>query len=173
MRKPTKPFVRFCWRLLMNYMSNPFAINIYATERPLHAPYLTIYTLLMPTFPPPLCRKTTRDSGLPTTAINLSKPSLVRSKMRWTTPHPEIRPTPLPRSSQLLSRSCSIPGSSMTTANYGGAGQLTTRPGHASSNSSQLPTKNVGSCRPPRPVPLSSWSITPIKIKRSKPLPTL
>ena len=61
----------------------------------------------------------------------------------------------------------------MTTANSGGASQITTRPGHASRNSLQLPTKNGGSRRPPRLVPLSSWPITPIKMKRSKPLPTV
>ena len=51
----------------------------------------------------------------------------------------------------------------MMTANYGGAIQLTTRPGHASRNYSQLPTKNGGSRGPPRPVPSSSRPITPIR----------
>ena len=108
------------------------------------------------------------------------KSLLIRSKMWWTTPTPETRPTPLPKLSQLLSSSCSIPDSSMTTTNSGGANQLTTRPGHASKNSLQLPPKNGRSCRPPRPVPYSSRPFTPIsqpimpiKMKRSNPLPTL
>ena len=150
----------------MNYISNPFTINISATAIALHVPYWTIFTPSMPTFPPPLYRTTTRNSRLPTTEIDLSKPLLIRSKMRWTTPQPEIRPTPLPRSSQFLSGSCYRLGSSMTTTNSGGTIQITTRPGHALRNSSQLPTKNGGSRRPPRPVPLSSQPIMPIEVKR-------
>ena len=173
MRTPTKPFVNFCGLLLINYLSNPFVINKSATAGTLHVPYLTICTPPMPTFPPPLCRETTCNSGLPTTEINLSKPLLIRSEMWWITPQMEIRPTPLPRSSQLLSIYCSILGSSMMTANSGGASQMMKRPGHASNNSSQLPTKNGGSCISPRPVPLSSRPITPIKMTLLKPSQTL
>ena len=177
---PTNLLVRFCWRLLTNYISDPFAINILATERPLHAPYLTICIQPMQNFPPPPCRTTTRDSGIPTTAINLSKPLSIRSKTRWTTPLPETCPTPLPRLYQLLSSSCYRPDSSMTTANCGGASHLTTRSEHASRNSLQVPANNGRSRRPPRPVPYScqpimniSQPITPIKMKWSKPSPTL
>ena len=179
-RTPTKPLVRLCWRLLTNYMSDPFAINILTTSRLLHAPYSNICITPMQKFPPPPCMTTARDSRIPTTTINLSKPLSIRLKMRWNTPLPETRHTPLTRSSQLLSSSCSRPGYSMTTANSGGISQLTTRPGHASRNSSQMPTNNGGSCRPPRLVPYSSRPITPIskpitpiKMKLSKKSPTL
>ena len=161
-------------------MSDPFAINISATTRLLHAPYLTICTPPTQKFPLPLCRTMTHNSGLPTTEINLSKPLSIRSKMRWTTSPPETHHTPLSRSSQLLSSSCSRPYYAMMTANSGGAIQLRTRPGHASRNSLHLPTKNGGSRKPPRPVPSSSWPITPIsqpitpiQMKMLKPFPTL
>ena len=161
-------------------MSDPFAINRSATARTLHVAYSTICTPPTQTFPPPPCKTTTRDSGLPTTAINFSKPLSIRPKMRWTTHPPDTRPTPMPSSSQFLSGSCSRPDSSMMTEKSGGASLLTTRPGHASRNYSQLPTKNGGICRTPRPVLSSSRPITPIsnpithiKVKRSKPSPTL
>ena len=121
----------------------------------------------------------TRNSGIPTTEINLLIPSSIRSKMWWTTPPPETRPTPLPRLSQLLFRSCSRPDFSMTTANSGGSSLLMTRPRHASRIFSHLPNKNGGIRRPPRPVPSSSQitpisqPITAIKTKRLKQSPTL
>ena len=85
-RTPTKPFVSFCWPLRTNFMSDPFAINTLATARQLHAPYLTIFTPLTPTFMPPPSKTTTRNSGLSTTETNFLRPSSIRSKMRWTTP---------------------------------------------------------------------------------------
>ena len=67
-------FVRFCWSLQTNCMSNPYATNTLATGRPLLGTYWVISTLHTLTFPPPRYRTITRDSELPTTSISRSKP---------------------------------------------------------------------------------------------------
>ena len=144
MKTLTKPFISFCWRLQTNCMSNPYATNASATGRPLLESYWIIFTLHTLTFPPPHYRTTTRDFELPTTAISSSKPWSIRSKTRLTTPSPETRHTPLPRSSELPFSSFSKPSSSTNTTSSGNASQQMSRPGHTSRNFRHCPTIMAG-----------------------------